>query len=48
MYRALLIAARPRLRDMGNLPDNESDWCPLARRLAREGCLVLAYNRAPS
>lgn len=33
------------LAHMGNLPDNESDWYPLARRLAREGYLVLAYNR---
>jgi len=33
------------LAHMGNRPDNESDWYPLARRLAREGYLVLAYNR---
>ena len=33
------------LAHMGNLPDNESDWYPLARRLAREGYLVLTYNR---
>ena len=33
------------LAHMGNRPDNESDWYPLARRLAREGYLVLTYNR---
>jgi dienelactone hydrolase len=33
------------LAHMGNRTDNESDWFPLARRLAREGYLVLAYNR---
>ena len=33
------------LAHMGNLPDNGSDWFPLARRLAREGYLVLADNR---
>lgn len=33
------------LAHMGNLPNNESDWYPLARRLAREGYLVLTYNR---
>ena len=33
------------LAHMGNRTDNESDWYPLARRLAREGYLVLTYNR---
>jgi dienelactone hydrolase len=33
------------LAHMGNRPDNESDWYPFARRLAREGYLVLTYNR---
>ena len=33
------------LAHMGNRPNNESDWYPLARRLAREGYLVLTYNR---
>ena len=33
------------LAHMGNLPNNESDWYPFARRLAREGYLVLTYNR---
>jgi dienelactone hydrolase len=33
------------LAHMGNRPDNESDWYPLARRLARDGYLVLTYNR---
>jgi dienelactone hydrolase len=33
------------LAHMGNRPDDESDWYPLARRLARAGYLVLTYNR---
>ena len=33
------------LAHMGNRPNNESDWYPFARRLAREGYLVLTYNR---
>ena len=30
---------------MGNRLSNQADWYPLARRLAREGYLVLTYNR---
>ena len=33
------------LAHMGNAVSNEADWYPLARRLAREGYLVLTYNR---
>jgi predicted alpha/beta-hydrolase family hydrolase len=33
------------LAHMGNAVSNEADWYPLARRLARDGYLVLAYNR---
>jgi len=33
------------LAHMGNLENNEADWYGLARRLAREGYRVLAYNR---
>jgi dienelactone hydrolase len=33
------------LAHMGNAVSNEADWYPLARRLAREGFLVLTYNR---
>jgi dienelactone hydrolase len=33
------------LAHMGNRLSSEADWYPLARRLAREGYLVLTYNR---
>jgi alpha/beta superfamily hydrolase len=38
-------AAAVVLVHMGNQSSNEADWFGLARRLAREGYLVLAYNR---
>jgi hypothetical protein len=33
------------LAHTGNAVSNEADWYPLARRLAREGYLVLTYDR---
>jgi hypothetical protein len=33
------------LAHMGNRVNSEADWYPMARRLAREGYLVLTYNR---
>lgn len=33
------------LAHMGNRPDSEADWYPMARRLARAGYLVLTFDR---